>query len=96
MSQKDYEPDDPMALRGVGLPAGSADAMAACLVEEYVRLGYSDQQLLRLFRSPAFAATHALYRGRGEAWLHGLIGQARDQWSQPRFVVRRGRDGDTA
>lgn len=95
MPQKAYEPDDPMALQGVSFSEGDLEEMAECLVEEYVRLGFSDQQLWGLFRSPFFAATHALYRARGEAWVQEVINRVRDTWGQPGFRIGRGSDGNT-
>jgi hypothetical protein len=93
MPARDPEPDDPMALRGVALPEGDPELMAACLVEEYVRLGASDAQLLALFRTPFFAGAHAIYRARGETYVRDLIGQVRARWGHPRFTVQeRGRD----
>lgn len=87
MVDKAFEPDDPMTLAAVSVPAGEPDLMAECLVEEYVRLGVSDDQLLALFRSPFFAGAHALYRARGEAHLRALIARVRQQWGQPRFTT---------
>ena len=34
MVDKDFEPDDPMGLVGVGIPEGEPDLVAECLVEE--------------------------------------------------------------
>ncbi len=93
MAGKPGEPEDPMALVGVALPRGDADLMAACLVDEYVRLGLSDERLLALFRSPFYAGAHAVYRARGEAYVKTLIAQARARWGRPRFTVRRAGPG---
>jgi hypothetical protein len=79
-----------MALHGVGLPEGDAELMAACLVEEYVRLGMSDAQLLALFRTPFFGGAHAVYRARGETYVRDLIGRMRARWGHPRFTVEEG------
>lgn len=92
MDAKPAEPDDPLELVGVGCPEGDAELMARCLVEEYVRLGVGDRQLLALFRSPFYTAAHALYRARGEAWVRALIAEARAQWGYPRFTTRQSRE----
>jgi hypothetical protein len=84
---KPPEPDDPMGLVGVEVPEGEPDLMAACLVEEYVRMGMSDGRLLAIFRNPFFAGAHALYRARGEAHVKALIARAREQWGCPRFTT---------
>src|SRR3990172_9757928 len=87
MAEKDFEPGDPMGLVGVGVPAGEPDLMAECLVEEYVRLGTSDAQLLAIFTNPFFAGAHALYRTRGEDHLKAVIERVRAQWGRPRFTT---------
>jgi hypothetical protein len=87
MAGKDIEPDDPMGLVAVDVPAGDLDLMAECLVEEYVRLGNSDAQLLAIFRNPFFSGAHALYRARGEAYVASVIERVRRQWGQPRFTT---------
>src|SRR3989304_6067389 len=87
MADKDFEPDDPMGLVGGGGPEGGADLMAECLVEEYVRLGTSDAQLLAMFKNPFFAGAYALYRARGEDHLKSVIERARAQWGRPRFTT---------
>jgi hypothetical protein len=87
MVQKDFEPDDPMGLVAVDVPAGEPDLMAECLVEEYVRLGMSDAQLVAIFKNPFFAGAHALYRARGEEHLKSVIARVRCQWGQPRFTT---------
>lgn len=79
---KPAEPHDPMELIGVALPGGSMQAMAACLVEEYLMLGYSDEQLLALFRRPCFGATHGIYRARGEDYVRALIGEVRRRYTE--------------
>lgn len=86
--RKPAEPDDPAVLVGREVP-GDPDLMAACLVEEYVRQGWSDEALLRLFRSPFFAGTHALWRLHGEARIRQLIREARARWGWPRFTTDR-------
>lgn len=89
---KPAEPDDPVALVGVGLGAGDPAEMAACLVDEYVRLGLSDEAVLRLFRHPWFAATHALWRALGEERIRASLAEARMRWGQPRFTLAQHRE----
>jgi hypothetical protein len=79
--------DDPTLLVGLAVPDGDPDLMAACLVDEFVRLGMSDHQLLATFRSPFFAGAHAIWRARGEAYVRRLVAEARVRWGQPRFTT---------
>lgn len=70
--RKEPEPDDPMELVMVPVPGGDAELMATCIVEEYARLGMSEEEIFRLFRSPLYQ-THAFYLTYGDAWVRALI-----------------------
>jgi hypothetical protein len=72
--------NDPMELVGIALPEGDARAMARCMVEEYLMLGWDERQLLLLFSRPCFRATHGLYLTLGEAGVRALIEEVRAQW----------------
>ncbi|OGO53922.1 MAG: hypothetical protein A2V84_12135 [Chloroflexi bacterium RBG_16_70_13] len=89
---KEAEPDDPLELVGVPVPVDEAtfDEMARCLVEEYVRDGWSDERLVPLFRSPFYAGLHVIFRRRGEPWVRTLIADVRTQWHRPNPVPEGG------
>ncbi len=82
---KEAEPDDPVELVGVRLPVDEAtfDEMARCMVEEYVRDGWTSESLLGMFRSPFYAGLHVIWLRRGEAWVQGLITTAQQRWTRP-------------
>jgi hypothetical protein len=72
------EPDheDPMEFMGVCLPALSAedeDEMVRCVIEEYCWIGFSEEQLWRLFTDPFYQATHQFYARRGLEHVRRLI-----------------------
>ena len=77
MTSKPLEPEDPMALVGVGLERGPDDEalteMAWCFVEEYARMGWSGERILRLFRNPFYRGPHQILRTKGEGFVRGLI-----------------------
>lgn len=70
--EKEPEADDPMDLVMNPVPGGDPEFMATCLIEEYARLGMSEEEILALFNQPVYQ-THALYRERGETWVRNLI-----------------------
>ncbi len=80
MADKDCEPNDPMELVGVALGEGSIEEMAECLVEEYVRDGWDDEDLLRLFHDPFYRATYRICQEKGDEFVLALIGKARQRW----------------
>jgi hypothetical protein len=75
MTEKDVEPDDPLELRGVALPASRAliEDMAYAVAEEFVRLGHDESWLLKVFRSPFYAGPHQAYRVLGEAPVRAIV-----------------------
>jgi hypothetical protein len=77
MTGKPLEPEDPMALVGVVLERGPDDGalteMAWCFVEEYARMGWSGERIMRLFRNPFYRGPHQILRMKGEDFVRGLI-----------------------
>lgn len=78
---KPLEPNDPHELVGIQLADGDPDFMAECLIEEYLLLGWSDQQLMSLFTRPCFAMTNRIYVDRGHQYVAKLIAQVRSKWT---------------
>ncbi len=77
MTQKPLEPEDPMALVGVVLERGPDDGalteMAWCFVEEYARMGWSGERIMRLFRNPFYRGPNQILRMKGEDFVRSLI-----------------------
>ena len=77
VNKKTFEPEDPMELVGVSFeqePDEEAlDEMACSIVEEYMRIGWTGENILRLFHNPAFKLTHNILQQRGESYVRGLV-----------------------
>ncbi len=77
VNKKAFEPEDPMELVGVSFeqqPGDEAlDEMACSIVEEYMRMGWTGENILRLFRNPAFKLTHNILQQRGESYVRRLV-----------------------
>ena len=80
MPHDDPDREDPHELVGVAVPEGDEDEMARTFVEEYVRMGCSNEELWRMFRSPFYAGVHVILRRCGEAYVAELIEGVRAQW----------------
>jgi len=85
--------DDPMEIVGVALPGGDPDLMAECVIEEFLLMGWPEKRLMLLFTQPRFAATHRIYRTRGEAHVRGLIRRVAERW-RPVSTRTQGGPGD--
>ena len=93
MAIKPLDPEDPMALVGVGLDRSPDDQalteMAGCFVEEYARMGWSGERILRLFRNPFYRGPHCILRLKGEEFIRGLIETVERMRSQVRSADGR-------
>ena len=79
---KEFDPEDPMELVGVEIPGGDADQLVGDIIQEYLFMGWTELQILFLFRSPHYRATHQIYRQRGERYVKGRIQHVAEQWSR--------------
>ncbi|MBI3324356.1 MAG: hypothetical protein HYZ92_03655 [Candidatus Omnitrophica bacterium] len=80
MPYKESEPDDPLELTGVVLPApddASLKEMALCFVEEFARDGWTDDQLRAMFRNPYYRGPYLVWRQRGDAYIEEVIQEVR-------------------
>ena len=76
MPMREARAQDPMELVGVHLPVPDDQAMRAmaeCFVEEFVRLGHTADELMRMFQNPFYAGVHQAYQALGEAHIGELI-----------------------
>jgi len=76
--RKRAEPGDPMALVGVAMPTGpdgaeAMTAMAESLADEFLRMGYSPEEVMQMFRDPFYRMTHAIWREWGEESVRGIV-----------------------
>lgn len=82
MPKHESSPADPMELVGVMLPTETDTliSMVECVIEEFVKIGWDEDRLIRLFRNPFYQGTHLLYRLKGEEYARHLIRTIRKQW----------------
>jgi hypothetical protein len=86
----DPDPTDPQMLVGVMLPSGpeAMRDMAYVFAEEFARMGYAREQILRLFRSPFYGAAHGAYRALGPAPIAAIVGECVAVWGRVTPVDR--------
>jgi hypothetical protein len=69
------ESEDPMTLHATSV-AGDPEVMVRCVAQEYGWMGMGTEEILRLFRDPAYPALHALLCFYGEAGLRARLAAA--------------------
>ncbi len=84
MPYDDPDPHDPMELVGVSLPAdaGSTREMACVFADEFARMGYDRERILRIFRQPHYAGAHAAWRRLGEEEILNIISESVAVWGR--------------
>ena len=95
MSYHEPDPDDPHVLVGVSLPGDEATTreMAEAFADEFAALGLSRDEILALFRAPAYAAPHAAWQHMGDAEIGRIVEESVRCFSGFRVVVRDRIDG---
>jgi hypothetical protein len=89
---KDPDPDDPMELVGVELPADpeATRDMAYVFAEEFARAGMDGEAILGLFRTPFYVGAHRAYRALGDAAVRGIIAECIEVWGRAIGRVQEG------
>ena len=92
MPYDDVDATDPMTLTGVSFETDDLDTptggllahkeMAACFVEEYVRLGFDRERLLHMFRVRGYAGPNLAYRLLGEAVIVSVVDSVLARWGK--------------
>jgi hypothetical protein len=86
---KDPDPSDPNVLVGVVLPAESETMqdMAYSFAEEFARMGYDTDGLLRVFQNPFYAGAHQAYRALGAEAIRKIIAECLAAWGGVKFSI---------
>ena len=74
---KSNEPEDPLELVGVQMKEGpderALEEMAGCFIEEYARMGWNGERILKLFRNPFYRGPNQILRAKGEEFVRERI-----------------------
>jgi hypothetical protein len=84
MPKDEFDPDDPMEAVAMELPCDEDTLvpMAECFVEEFMRMGYDEKQILGMFMDPFFAGPHMVLKARGGEFIERLIADTFEKWGR--------------
>jgi hypothetical protein len=90
MPYDEADPSDPMLLVGVDLPADEATLRESCaaFAEEFARMGYNEEQLMGLFRTPFYAGMHQVWQSLGDEAVRVVVQEAAGFWGRVRLHDR--------
>lgn len=76
MPHDEADPEDPLELIGMALPAPDDESvreMAACFVESFYGLGHTPASILELFQDPRYQGPHLAWRTLGPAEIERIV-----------------------
>ena len=84
MPKDEFDFEDPLELKGVSFctQEDTTEAMCECFVEEFLRLGYNQEQLLALFRNPHYLGMRMILEKRGEPFVRATVAQVFARWGR--------------
>ena len=99
MPYEDPDATDPMMLHGTVFETEDDQAlreMTECFIEEYMRLGFSPDRVLKMFATPGYAGPYMAYQSLGEQTIKTLINEYAQRFGSrpPRQTVDRNTNGD--
>ena len=83
MPYDDPDATDPMTLQGVVVETESDAAMremAECFMEEYIRIGFDADRIIKMFKTQGYAGPFLAYQTLGEDAIRRLIGEIIALW----------------
>lgn len=79
---KKHEAEDPfeMVQQFLDIPADDRfyREMARTFIEEYMMMGWTDDEIFSLFQDPFYRGTHEILEKRGEAYVRQIMGEVRN------------------
>ena len=92
MPRNEFDIEDPLGLNGVALVTeqDTTDAMCECFVEEFMRMGYSPEQVLALFRNAEYLGLYLVLEKRGEQFVRGRVAEVYAKWGRGPVVLGDG------
>jgi len=90
MPYDEADETDPMLLMGVEIETGEDSLLetARVFAEEFARLGFDEEKVLSLFRSPFYAAAHRTWLALGEETVGALVREQTGLWGRIRLCDR--------
>ncbi len=88
MPYNDPDPTDPNMLVGVELEssADTVEDMAYVFAEEFARIGFDREKILRVFRTPFYAGAHRAWLELGAPRIDAIVDECLAIW---KHVERR-------
>ncbi|MDA1190370.1 MAG: hypothetical protein O3A46_01655 [Candidatus Poribacteria bacterium] len=80
---KEFEHDDPMEMVGFVAPQLTEEdivEMAENVIDEYIRMGWSDEEVLALFDGGDYQMLRLIRNRKGDAFVRQTVKNVRQRW----------------
>lgn len=87
MPYKDPDPTDPNMLVRVELPATAetTEEMAYVFAEEFARMGFEKERIMKVFSRPFYAGSHRAYLELGAERIEQIVDECLAIWGRESF-----------
>ncbi len=84
MPKDEFDFEDPLQLNGVALitQEDTTGAMCECFIEEFMRMGYGQKQILELFRNPHYLGMNMVLESHGEQFVKDRVAEVFATWGR--------------
>lgn len=83
MPKNECDPEDPIEMIGVELSNQSEAQlrdMALCFAEEFVREGWTQEKLFKMFQDPFYQGPYMVWKQKGDDFVLSVIDEALKMW----------------
>ncbi|MFQ6674108.1 MAG: hypothetical protein ACE5GH_04910 [Fidelibacterota bacterium] len=84
---KTFQHDDPLQLRAVEIPEGDLRFQAIAIIEEFLMMGASGPDLVKMFNDPFYSGLTYLTRRLGEQTIRKLVDESVERTPSVRVHV---------
>jgi hypothetical protein len=84
MPKDEFDFDDPMELSGMSFltQEDTEIPMTECFIEEFMRMGYSAEEILGLFNNPHYIGMNMVLQNRGAPFIRETIVNTFAKWGR--------------
>lgn len=76
---KEFEHSDPLELKGIEISGGDIEFQAKAMIGEFIAMGTSKEDLIRMFNDPFYAGIYHLTQLLGEDKIIDLINECLEE-----------------
>jgi hypothetical protein len=91
MPKDEFDFNDPMELHGMAMltEEDTTDTVCECFIEEFMRMGYDEKEILIFFRDPNYLAMNMVLEKKGEEFVRKRVEEVFAKWGRTRSPQKK-------